>query len=1798
MTKKLFSLILIVFLIFTSMPVAEVLATDKSNYSVDDELSLEATNSFGSVMSDAMKEYGENEVDNGYGILDIESGDKQLAVDVKTIDACEMAVGIYDEKSNELLATETVSVPSGENCITVKFDTKVPEYYVARAVLIDESSNPVSSVYTDQTSTEWYSEFDNSESTDYDHDLVLNLTEDTRDNFVVFKDDVTFIDEKFNFEVNSIVDDNTIKYKVDSEAVENLQEGEVFCYNKNDAEKMIIGKATDISKKNGYYEVVADDVTVKDVFSIVKINYQEENCDLDYVEGGELIETEVDAPQAYSRSARALTKGSAESTKKVSFSFSLEKAMKKEGKWDSSSSVKGSLTGTISTSVKIEWNIFKLYFKTELSITPKAAISVTAEKSISKVFKLGEVGIPTTVPGLYIKVIFNFKLEAACELQLECSISQTKSVSWSTSNGVRNKSTAPVVDASFQVEGKIKIGFEINPVISLVGVVNLGLEGFVGVEVTASSKWSATSASTKHECASCVSGDLKGVISLSFTCNIKIAKWEKGVDLKITGDIKFKIFEFYWSISNKDFGIGECPHLLHKINFKIVDESGNVIKNAKIDGNATSNGTASLWYKDGTHEVIVKSSGYNTKRFRLGVSDPKTVVVKLKKGASDVEDVEVDSSFSTYTRRSASRRNGYSTYIAPLTFTEPYEGVVLSTALAYQRRSDVAWVQRELKNLGYNINADGYYGNATAAVVRQFQADYSLPITGKIVANDVAVIKKPLKNVESPVLQLNSSSSIESGGIVSLSWNAVSGASAYELYVYDSNGKSVYCDTDIKTNVAAFTLYEPGTYTIKAKSKNDRFISAVSELNTKIVVRDKLVVTFVDWDGTVLCKQFVEYGASAVTPASPERDGYTFNKWDTNYSKVNENITVTAMYNRNQYKVTFLNTDGKEISSDKYYFEQAAVFPDENVLTIPSGCKFIGWDKDVSCITEDIIVKPVVQYANDQLPIIIENCSVENDEGYGYNVTATVKNYDKRRTMGRVVVALKTADNQFISMTESSAFTLGKSDFSANDIKKESIEIFVPCTQEAAYIDVYVVAAYEDLIPISEAKRYTLAETEFEPDNSNISGYVDAELAGKQAILFIYKNGDAADFTNEFIGQCVIGENGYYSFDYKLREEPSVKTGDFTVVIGIEGAENTIYLDKIEAPKPVHTVTIKNFDGTILDTQSVVQGSSATLPEENPERVGYIFAGWDYSNSSIYEDLTITAIYVPKTYSVVFIDWTNKRFDMETYKYGEKLIAPDLSSLDDYNTIGWEGIAEGTVVTQNMVVTAKYEKKTYVVKFYDYEGNVVDEQVVPHGELAMEPTLDSDENHIFYDWDKDCSCPVTASLNVYPEFRYAEDAVAPIADVESGVYSDSFELTLSVDDANAEIYYSVDGSEDMRYTAPIRIDETSEITYYASSLGKNNSDGKNNMYIINKPGSETEWVFPVSVYYEDTLISEMVLPYNSHIKDWLNVTMDGYTLQGIYTDKELSNELSKDYLLTAPAMLYVEFAPVEYNVEFKDADGDVISSQKVEFMQSAIAPEINDIPAGYVFVGWDTDDYYCVNSDHKVNAIIQKEEDCVSIALDRETYNMMEGYSYSLVADVKNAPDSEIFWESDDESIAIVDGNGMVTAVSDGIAVITATILDKEIFATCYIEISKNPAMSIKANEDSKYTIVDDCLIGISPSSNTVNDVLNQIESENVKIYSNDDLIIDTEVVSTGDTIRLYDKFGECIDELTLVVVGDVNGDGNTGVADASFITRVLVGKESLIGCYLLAGDVNADGSVNNKDASVIMRYKVDKETI
>lgn len=57
-----------------------------------------------------------------------------------------------------------------------------------------------------------------------------------------------------------------------------------------------------------------------------------------------------------------------------------------------------------------------------------------------------------------------------------------------------------------------------------------------------------------------------------------------------------------------------------------------------------------------------------------------------------------------------------------------------------------------------------------------------------------------------------------------------------------------------------------------------------------------------------------------------------------------------------------------------------------------------------------------------------------------------------------------------------------------------------------------------------------------------------------------------------------------------------------------------------------YTVTFLDYDGAVLSTQQVEEGSFATAPEAS-EREGYTFTGWDKSLENILADTVITAVY-------------------------------------------------------------------------------------------------------------------------------------------------------------------------------------------------------------------------------------------------------------------------------------------------------------------------------------------------------------------------------------------------------------------------------------------------------------------------------------------------------------------------------------------------------------------------------------------
>ena len=76
-------------------------------------------------------------------------------------------------------------------------------------------------------------------------------------------------------------------------------------------------------------------------------------------------------------------------------------------------------------------------------------------------------------------------------------------------------------------------------------------------------------------------------------------------------------------------------------------------------------------------------------------------------------------------------------------------------------------------------------------------------------------------------------------------------------------------------------------------------IVIVKELNNQQNNPLMYTVTFIDYDGTILKEEKVELNSSASAPNISTREGYNFIGWDKKFNNVTEDITVVALYKKN-----------------------------------------------------------------------------------------------------------------------------------------------------------------------------------------------------------------------------------------------------------------------------------------------------------------------------------------------------------------------------------------------------------------------------------------------------------------------------------------------------------------------------------------------------------------------------------------------------------------------------------------------------------------------------------------------------------------------------------------------------------------------------------------------------------------------------------------------------------------------------------------------------------------------------------
>jgi len=186
-----------------------------------------------------------------------------------------------------------------------------------------------------------------------------------------------------------------------------------------------------------------------------------------------------------------------------------------------------------------------------------------------------------------------------------------------------------------------------------------------------------------------------------------------------------------------------------------------------------------------------------------------------------------------------------------------------------------------------------------------------------------------------------------------------------------------------------------------------------------------------------------------------------------------------------------------------------------------------------------------------------------------------------------------------------------------------------------------------------------------------------------------------------------------------------------------------------------YTVDYRNYDGTILDTQTIEYGHNARYSKDLPTKPDdgthtFTFIGWDFSETNITNDMALTAVFkdMLKQFIVIFNNDDGKMLYRTTTDAGSSATylgsTPTKPSTErlDYVFTDWD--KELTNILADTVVTAQYEStpKTLYVSFKNDDGSLLQTEKVKYGETVIysgsTPSKDKTAQYTYFfaGWDK------------------------------------------------------------------------------------------------------------------------------------------------------------------------------------------------------------------------------------------------------------------------------------------------------------------------------------------------------------------------------------------------------------------------------------------------------------------------------
>lgn len=682
----------------------------------------------------------------------------------------------------------------------------------------------------------------------------------------------------------------------------------------------------------------------------------------------------------------------------------------------------------------------------------------------------------------------------------------------------------------------------------------------------------------------------------------------------------------------------------------------------------------------------------------------------------------------------------------------------------------------------------------------------------------------------------------------------------------------------------------------------------------------------------------IAFGEAVTAPTPTTKTGYTFSGWDNlPQTMPAQDITVTAQYTINKYKVTF-DVDGVKTESEVEY-DAAITKPADPTK---EGYTFAGWDAEVLAKMPDQALTYTATWTINQYTVkfVVDNADVYNQkQDYASTITKPADPTKKGHT--------------FKGWNPEVAAT-------------------VPA-EDVTYTAVFEINKYKLTFVVDGEK--TESEVEYntaitKPADPQKEGYTfkgwDAEIPAKmpeQALTFTAQfqiNKYKVKFVDEDHTTVLLAEA-----EYEYNADLTTVAPDMTNKTNVDGAPFSTWVasfgdwtGKVPASDVVYTALyggefdlVFKVDGQEVK-KAVVEYNNAFTAPEAPSKTGFNFTGWkdqfdkapaDYSSKMPAKNVIFEAQWEIIHYTFTYtlnggaIEGENPNLTDVTIESSFTLKNPVRKG---YNFVGWTATGIATPSTQVAIANTQ-ANNTYVANWeainynltYNLNGGALPENITNPATYTIEDAVALNnpvkEGYTFTGWTGTELAEASTSVTI------------PAGSVDNR----SYEATWSINSYKVKF---VDGNDVL----------SEETMVFGSSITAPTTPNKDGLVFIGwnpeLPQTVQAGDFTYSTVYvpatfkayfkiDNADFTTVEVKYGEQIPAQTAPEREGYTFSG-WSEIPATMPAS-DVTITGT------YVPNKYTVKFV-LGNEVLYEQLQDFGTAITIPNVTE-PEGWLFSGWD-----------------------------------------------------------------------------------------------------------------------------------------------------------------------------------------------------------------------------------------------------